>query len=119
MWLSQPRNLMNSPFGSPTGVERHKHSPHNEGSFGRKIVAPPSTPAPPTIERRRGYVPVPLKYAIAMAFAICWLLFSIWASRPWMEDLGAVTHPLFAITCLTFIAYAPGFMNAFMIVSLL
>jgi len=36
-----------------------------------------------------------------------------------MEDLGALTSPFVAVTRLTFIAYAPGFMNAFLIMSLL
>jgi biofilm PGA synthesis N-glycosyltransferase PgaC len=54
-----------------------------------------------------------------MLIAIAWLLFSIVVSQPWMEDLARATHPLFAILCLSFIAYIPGFMNAFMIVSLL
>lgn len=74
---------------------------------------------PPTRERRRVYLPVPLKYAIAMLFGIAWLVFSIEVSRPWMEDLGNATHPIFALISLTFIAYLPGFMNAFMIISLL
>jgi biofilm PGA synthesis N-glycosyltransferase PgaC len=51
-----------------------------------------------------------------MLIAIAWLLFSIVVSQPWMEDLARATHPLFAIICLSFIAYIPGFMNAFMIV---
>ena len=70
-------------------------------------------------ERRRFYVPIPVKFAIAMFLSLAWLLFSIKVSQPWMHDLGRVTDPLFALICLTFIAYIPGFMNAFMIVSLL
>ena len=70
-------------------------------------------------ERKHFYVPIPAKYAIAMVLALAWLTFSIIVSQPWMEDLGRVTHPIFAIICLSFVAYVPGFMNAFMIVSLL
>jgi len=62
---------------------------------------------------------VPVKYLIAFLIATAWMLFSIWVSRPWMQDLGAVTSPIIALICLTFIAYAPGFMNAFLIMSLL
>lgn len=68
---------------------------------------------------RRFYVPVPVKFAFALIFATAWLLFSIWASQPWLSDLGNATYPFFALICLTFIAYAPGFMNAFLIMSLL
>ena len=82
-------------------------------------VAPPYLPGKPPAERRRAYVPVPVKYVIAMLFAIAWLFFSVIVSQPWMEDLGNATHPIFAVVCLTFIAYAPGFMNAFMLLSLL
>ena len=62
---------------------------------------------------------MPVKYLIAFLIATAWMLFSIWVSRPWMQDLGAVTSPIIALICLTFIAYAPGFMNAFLIMSLL
>jgi biofilm PGA synthesis N-glycosyltransferase PgaC len=36
-----------------------------------------------------------------------------------MDELGAVTHPVFALIAITFIAFVPGFMNAFMVASLL
>lgn len=73
----------------------------------------------PSGEPRRFYVPVPAKFAFAFFLAFSWLAFSVIVSRPWLEDLGNVTHPFFALICLTFIAYLPGFMNAFLIVSLL
>ena len=40
-------------------------------------------------------------------------------SRPWLGDLGDLTHPLAALIALTFVAYLPGFMNAFLLSSLL
>jgi biofilm PGA synthesis N-glycosyltransferase PgaC len=46
-------------------------------------------------------------------------MFSILASRPWMEALSDQTHWLFALFAITFIAYVPGFMNTFLTVSLL
>jgi biofilm PGA synthesis N-glycosyltransferase PgaC len=39
--------------------------------------------------------------------------------RPWVQALGAVTQPLFALFAISFIAYIPGFMNAFLVASLL
>lgn len=36
-----------------------------------------------------------------------------------MHDLGGLTHPFFALWALTFIAFVPGFMNAFLATSLL
>lgn len=76
-------------------------------------------PADAVLPRRRFYVPVPVKYVFALVLATCWLLFSISVSQPWMEDLSNVTHWLFALVVLALIAYIPGFMNAFLVVSLL
>jgi biofilm PGA synthesis N-glycosyltransferase PgaC len=59
-----------------------------------------------------------LQFGLALAFAFVWTLFSIWVSRPWLGDLGHLTHPLPALAALTFIAYVPGFMNAFLLFSL-
>ena len=73
----------------------------------------------PRRERPRIYVPVTAKFAIALFAAFCWVMLSIMLSRPWMAELGAVTHPLFALFAITFIAYVPGFMNTFLVVSLL
>ncbi len=58
------------------------------------------------------------RYLVALAFGIFWVLFSIWMSLPWLNDLGNLTHPLIALFVLTFIAYVPGFMNAFLLISL-
>ncbi len=60
-----------------------------------------------------------LRFGIALAFACAWTLFSIWVSQPWLGDLGRLTHPLAALAALTFVAYVPGFMNAFLLSSLL
>jgi poly-beta-1,6-N-acetyl-D-glucosamine synthase len=76
-------------------------------------------PAGVTSPRRRFYIPIRVKFVLALLIATAWLLFSIIVSQPWMEDLSRVTHPLFALVALTFIAYAPGFMNAFLVSSLL
>jgi len=63
--------------------------------------------------RRRNAV-----YATSLVFALVWMLFSLWLSLPWLADLSELTHPTLAITVLTFIAYIPGFMNAFLLASL-
>ncbi len=95
-----------------------------DGRFADEGQLPAGSHRPPFLRpkappRRRFYLPVPLKFTIAIVLATAWLLFSIIVSQPWLEDLGNLTTPLFALICLTFIAYAPGFMNAFLIVSLL
>ncbi|HVM22662.1 MAG TPA: glycosyltransferase [Sphingomicrobium sp.] len=72
----------------------------------------------PQVARRR-YFPVRVKFAIAVGMALAWTMLSVWLSQIWVDELGAVTHPLFALFAITFIAYVPGFMNAFMITTLL
>ncbi len=57
-------------------------------------------------------------FAAALTFGSFWLFFSIWLSLPWLTDLGNLTHPVLAFAVLTFIAYVPGFMNAFLLASL-
>lgn len=69
--------------------------------------------------REQFYLPVRTKFAIALLVAIAWTTFSIFIARHWMSELAAVTHPLFALWALTFIAFVPGFMNAFLATSLL
>lgn len=59
-----------------------------------------------------------IRFSIATALALFWVLFSIWLSLPWLSDLAALSHPLVALFVLCFIAYVPGFMNAFLLASL-
>jgi biofilm PGA synthesis N-glycosyltransferase PgaC len=58
------------------------------------------------------------QFALALVLACAWVVFSVWVSQPWLRDLGALTHPLAALVALTFVAYVPGFMNAFLLGSL-
>ncbi len=58
------------------------------------------------------------RFMVAIIFALAWVLFSIWMSLPWLSDLGDLAHPIVALFVLTFIAYVPGFMNAFLLISL-
>jgi len=59
-----------------------------------------------------------LVFFSSLLFASLWLLFSVWVSLPWLADLGDLLHPVFALIILTFMAYVPGFMNAFLLSSL-
>jgi biofilm PGA synthesis N-glycosyltransferase PgaC len=51
--------------------------------------------------------------------ALLWTALSVFIAQSWMRDLAGVTDPLFALWSLTFIAFVPGFMNAFLATSLL
>lgn len=67
----------------------------------------------------RTYYSVRFKFSLALLFALAWMALSIVVSTPWMRALGAQTHPLFALFAISFIAYIPGFMNAFLVASLI
>ncbi len=60
-----------------------------------------------------------LKFALSLSFALSWMMLSIVVSTPWMNALSAETHPVFALFAISFIAYIPGFMNAFLVASLI
>ena len=68
---------------------------------------------------RRRYVSVRWKFNISLTVALLWTAISVYAASAWMHDLSDLTHPLFALWALTFIAFVPGFMNAFLATSLL
>lgn len=68
---------------------------------------------------RRHYMPIRWKFACSLTAAISWTAFSVYVASAWMQDLSDLTHPLLALWVLTFIAFVPGFMNAFLATSLL
>lgn len=65
------------------------------------------------------YLSVRAKFALALLLACLWTALSIWLSERWVHDLATVTDWPFALIAIAFIAYVPGFMNAFLIVTLL
>ena len=65
------------------------------------------------------YLPVSAKFLIALIGAIAWMGFSIWAAGPWLADLKSYVGTAFAIFLVYGIAIIPGFMNAFMAISLI
>ncbi|WP_339820599.1 glycosyltransferase [Paenibacillus sp. FSL R7-0216] len=68
---------------------------------------------------KRIYISVNQKFWISHVAAGLWMLFSIGVSMPWLQDFARfVTLPA-AVLIIAGISYIPGYMNAFMIVSLL
>ena len=67
----------------------------------------------------RFYFPLQAKFAAACLVAIAWTALSVGLSMPWVRDLSAVTGFTIAVTIITFVAYVPGFMNAFLLSTLL
>ncbi|RSB44131.1 glycosyltransferase [Brevundimonas sp. 357] len=68
---------------------------------------------------RRLYLPIPAKFALALTLAIAWTALSVWLSQRWLADLANVSSWIFALIAIGFIAYVPGFMNAFLLGTLL
>ena len=65
------------------------------------------------------YLPVSGKFVIALIGASAWMWFSIWAAGPWLADLTDRVGMALAIFLVYGIAVVPGFMNAFLAISLL
>jgi biofilm PGA synthesis N-glycosyltransferase PgaC len=94
---------------------------------------------------RRFYLSVASKFSLSQMAALAWMIFSIWLSLPWVHQLSLVIsrilhlnhvitwglNPLLgeplasflsygaAIFIIAAIAYIPGYLNAFLVVSLL
>jgi biofilm PGA synthesis N-glycosyltransferase PgaC len=71
------------------------------------------------LHHRHFYVSVRIKFLISVAVAVLWTILSVFIAKSWMRDLARATDLLFALWTLTFIAFVPGFMNAFLATSLL
>ena len=70
--------------------------------------------------RRSGvYVSVHWKFALAMLAGLSWMGFSIYIADAWVRDLALAMGPVPAYLVIYGIAVVPGFMNAFLVLSLM
>ena len=77
-------------------------------------------PALSTVKaRRRLYLSVRWKFCLALCAATCWALFSWWVARVWLSELSGLVGVVPAYLVVLGIAIIPGFMNAFLVTSLL
>jgi len=65
------------------------------------------------------YITVRTKFLIATAFAILWSILSLYLAEHWIADITELSHALIAWFVVFGIAIIPGFMNAFLVASLL
>ncbi len=72
----------------------------------------------PSLERSRLYLSVRWKFALSLLTAFAWATFSYLAASAWLSDLSRIVGALPAHLAIFGIAIIPGFMNAFLIVSL-
>lgn len=70
-------------------------------------------------KRNLPYIKVEIKYWISHFIAMLWMIFSINVSKPWILDFSNVVSLPVALFIITGIAYIPGYVNAFILVSLL
>jgi biofilm PGA synthesis N-glycosyltransferase PgaC len=75
--------------------------------------------APHPASSRPVYVNVRMKFLFAFTIGAIWLALSSWLAIPWMRDLAGLTNWTLAIFAVAGIALVPGFMNAFLLSSLL
>ncbi len=68
--------------------------------------------------RSKTYLPVRVKFAIAMGVAILWMALSALLAQPWAEALSHHVSMPVAWIIIAGVALIPGLMNAFLLVSL-
>jgi biofilm PGA synthesis N-glycosyltransferase PgaC len=68
---------------------------------------------------RELYISVRAKFAFSMAASLVWAAISCLLAARWIEDLTALAGHINALLIVGGIAIVPGFMNAFLVVSLL
>jgi biofilm PGA synthesis N-glycosyltransferase PgaC len=67
----------------------------------------------------RLYIPIKIKFIFTLVFAAAWALISIYLSIAWLDDLSTHIGFLLALYLILYIAIIPGFMNSFLLCSLL
>lgn len=67
--------------------------------------------------KRKFYVSVPLKFLIAHIFSLIWTGFSVYISMAWIKDFSRIVSLPAALIIITGIAYIPGYLNAFLMIS--
>lgn len=73
-----------------------------------------------TTKKSKGlYISVHAKFYISILIALLWVLISFEVSRNWISDLSKITSPMIAYIVIAGVAYVPGFMNAFLVSSLI
>lgn len=72
-----------------------------------------------TETKKRIYVSVKYKFIISFVIASFWLAFSVYLSISWLKDLAELTNWFLALFIIGGIAYAPGWINAFLVASVL
>lgn len=73
----------------------------------------------PAGPRRRFYLSVRSKFILSLCAAFAWAAFSLWIAAAWLHDFSGLVGAPIAYLVVFGIAIIPGFMNAFLVTSLL
>lgn len=73
----------------------------------------------PTPNKKSFYIPVKIKFILSVFTALLWFSLSCYVSYPWVKELANHTGIYLAWYIVLFIALVPGFLNIFLLFSLL
>lgn len=74
---------------------------------------------PGTQVKKSFYIPVKVKFWLSHLFAFLWMGLAICLSIPWVKDLANIVTLPVSLIIITGIAYIPGYMVAFLVISLI
>ena len=72
-----------------------------------------------TAPRRRFYLSIRWKFALSLCAGLAWAAFSLWVAGVWLQEFSGRVGAVIAHLVVFGIAIIPGFMNAFLVTSLL
>lgn len=93
--------------------------PESAGDGANRLRERAGLMLPDGLPRRGWYVPIAFKWLLVLAASSAWMGFSVYASASWLRELSQHLPYALALFIIAFIAYVPGFMNAFLIGSIL
>ncbi|NCV84702.1 MAG: glycosyltransferase family 2 protein [Oxalobacteraceae bacterium] len=82
------------------------------------VIPLPTRPVDRYSTRKRNYLPVRVKFTIAIGAAAAWVVLCVWLAEPWADALADLVGVIAAWVIIAGIALIPGFMNAFLLISL-
>jgi biofilm PGA synthesis N-glycosyltransferase PgaC len=90
-----------------------------ENSEGLFVSTEPKTLQAYRLAYRKFYLTTRQKFLFSLFIAISWLFLTTYLALPWINDLSAYIPKPLAIFLVSMIALLPGFLNAFIVASLM
>ncbi|MBS4201619.1 glycosyltransferase family 2 protein [Bacillus sp. FJAT-49732] len=83
------------------------------------MKSPNHQPYGSTHRNSRFYLKVNTKFWLSHSVALLWMCISIYLAKPWLIDLSTIISLPLAFLVIAGISYIPGYMNAFLVASLI